>query len=63
MASTDLAQQTRAPGQALRVLVVDSQHNRKATVSLLESCDYKVGLLGPPEDVDLDGRYWRPSAV
>ena len=57
----DHAQQTRAPGQALRVLVVDSQHSRKATVSLLESCDYKVGLPRPLANVDLDGR--PPSAV
>ena len=41
------AEHSQRRGQALRVLVVDSQLSRKATVSLLESCDYTVRLRGP----------------
>ena len=41
------AEPSQRRGQALRVLVVDSQLSRKATVSLLESCDYTVRLRGP----------------
>ena len=41
------AEHSQRRGQALRVLVVDSQLSRKATVSLLESCDYTVRCRAP----------------